>query len=63
MEWTTAPVPGRFAVTLELDGADELTIPAGTAGAAAIYTDRAAAIRIVRKVVIRMTTWLNYLGL
>jgi multidrug resistance efflux pump len=63
LEWTTAPVPGRFAVILELDGADELTIPGGAAGAAAVYTDRAAAIRIVRKVVVRMTTWLNYLGL
>jgi multidrug resistance efflux pump len=29
---------------------------------AAVYTDRAQAIRIVRKVVIRMNAWLNYVG-
>jgi hypothetical protein len=27
-----------------------------------VYTDRAQAIRIVRKVVVRMTSWLNYIG-
>jgi hypothetical protein len=27
-----------------------------------VYTDRAQAIRIVRKVVIRMNSWLNYVG-
>jgi hypothetical protein len=61
MEWTTTPIPGRFAFVLALDDADGLELPAGTAGVAAIYTERAQAIRIIRKVVIRMTTWLNYL--
>jgi RND family efflux transporter MFP subunit len=61
MEWTQRPIPGRFGVRLQLDdSADDLTIPAGTAGAAAVYTERVKAIRIIRKVVIRMTTWLNY---
>ena len=60
MEWTTNPVPGRFGVALKLDDVGDLTIPAGTSGVAAVYTDRAQAIRIIRKVVIRMTTWLNY---
>jgi hypothetical protein len=27
---------------------------------AAVYTDRGTLIQIVRKAVIRMTTWLNY---
>jgi hypothetical protein len=27
---------------------------------AAVYTERAKAIRIIRTVVIRMTTWLDY---
>ena len=61
MEWTTTPVPGHFAFVLALDDADDLELPAGTAGVAAVYTERAQAIRIIRKVVIRMTTWLNYL--
>jgi len=60
MEWTTTPVPGRLAVVLALDDPDDLELPAGTAGVAAVYTERWKVIRIVRKVVIRMTTWLNY---
>jgi hypothetical protein len=31
-----------------------------TSNVAAVYTERAQAIRIIRQVVIRMTTWLNY---
>jgi hypothetical protein len=61
LEWTGQPIPGRFAVRLQLDDtAGDLPMPAGTAGVAAVYTERARAIRIVRKVIIRMTTWLNY---
>jgi len=64
MEWTQQPIPGRFGVRLQLDDSgDDLTIPAGTAGVAAVYTERVKAIRIIRKVVIRMTTWLNYVML
>jgi multidrug resistance efflux pump len=61
MSWTDTPVPGRFGVRLALDEAssqDEL--PAGASGAAAIYTDRGNMISIIRRIVIRMTTWLNY---
>jgi multidrug resistance efflux pump len=61
MSWTDTPVPGRFGVSLALDEAspqDEL--PAGASGAAAIYTDRGNMISIIRRIVIRMTTWLNY---
>ena len=47
-------------MALELDDIGDLTIPAGTSGVAAVYTDCARAIRIIREVVIRMTTWLNY---
>jgi len=60
MEWTTQPVPGRFAVVLEIDDPSGLGLQAGASGVAAIYTERAQAIRIIRKVVIRMTAWLNY---
>jgi len=60
MEWTTQPVPGRFAVAIEIDDPTGLELQAGASGVAAIYTERAQAIRIIRKVVIRMTTWLNY---
>jgi multidrug resistance efflux pump len=64
MEWTSQPIPGRFGVVLKLDAEfSKLAIPGGASGVAAIYTDRATVIRIVRKVVIRMTTWLNYIVL
>jgi multidrug resistance efflux pump len=64
LEWTEAPVAGRFALRLVLDDeAGAIDLPAGAAGEAAIYTDRGTAIRIIRKVMIRMTTWLNYVQL
>jgi len=38
-------------------------LPAGAAGAAAIYTNYGKPFRIVRRVVVRWYTWLNYLSL
>ena len=63
LEWTDQPIPGRFGVRLKLDEQfGDLPLAAGASGVAAVYTDRAQAIRIVRKVVIRMNSWLNYIG-
>jgi multidrug resistance efflux pump len=63
MEWTGQPVAGRFGVRLKIDDQfADLPLSAGASGVAAVYTDRAQAIRIVRKVVIRMNSWLNYIG-
>jgi multidrug resistance efflux pump len=61
---TFEPTPrARFAVRLELDdGSGGFEMPAGAGGNAAIYTQKGRAIRIVRKVIIRVYTWLNYLG-
>jgi multidrug resistance efflux pump len=60
-DWTEAAPTSRFAVRFELnEDSSGLALPAGAGGAAAIYTDKGKAIRIVRKVVIRMYTWLNY---
>jgi multidrug resistance efflux pump len=61
MSWTDQPLSGRFGVRLQLDEAVDL--PAGASGVAAVYTERGKAIRVVRKVVIRMTSWLNYISL
>ena len=44
------------------DQYEDLSLFAGASGVAAVYTDRAQAIRVVRKVVIRITSWMNYLG-
>ena len=37
-----------------------LELPVGAGGRAAIYTDKGKAFRIIRRVIIRMYTWLNY---
>jgi multidrug resistance efflux pump len=63
LAWTEQPIPGRFGVRLKLDEEfGDLSLAAGASGVAAVYTDRAQLIRIVRKVVIRLNTWLNYIG-
>ena len=55
---------GRFLVRLQINddefGEGEQIPIAGSGGAVAIYTDKMKAIRIVRKVVLRMYTWLNF---
>ena len=37
-----------------------LELPVGAGGRAAIYTEKGKPFRIIRKVIIRMYTWLNY---
>lgn len=58
-----APLPpGRFAVKLTIAEKDrELFLAAGALGNAAIYSDRLAAIHIVRKVILRVGSYTNYL--
>jgi RND family efflux transporter MFP subunit len=51
-----------YAVRLKVDDPNA-HLPAGAAGAAAIYTSKAKRIRVIRKVIIRMYSWLNYLRL
>jgi multidrug resistance efflux pump len=61
-EFTTTEPRGRFPVRLKLNAEpSELDLPAGAAGVAAVYTDKAKPIRVVRKVIIRIFTWMNYL--
>jgi multidrug resistance efflux pump len=50
-------VPGRFPVKLEVEERDrDLFLPAGAGGAGAIYTEHAAAIHILRMVILRIGT-------
>jgi multidrug resistance efflux pump len=59
----TAP-PQRFAVKFDVDPRDrELFLAAGAAGSAAIYTEHAAFLHIIRKVIMRVGSYLNYLVL
>jgi len=54
--------PGRFAVKFDIADKDkEMFMAAGAAGSAAIYTERLAAIHIIRKVVLRVGAYTNYL--
>jgi RND family efflux transporter MFP subunit len=57
---TASPQP--FGVRLELDGGAELlkTIPPGSVGTAAIYTESASVTHVIRQVMLRMQTFLNY---
>ena len=61
----TGPVaipPGRFAVKLDVEPRDRaLFLAAGAVGGAAIYTERAEAIHIIRKVILRVGSYTNYL--
>jgi multidrug resistance efflux pump len=59
-----APPPGRYAVKFDIAERDrQLFLAAGAAGHAAIYTDHGHAIHIIRKVIIRVGSYVNYLVL
>jgi len=53
---------GRAVVLIELDDHDvKSAFPAGVAGQAAIYTEHFSHVAVMRKVILRMLGWLNYL--
>jgi multidrug resistance efflux pump len=55
------PPPGRFPVKLVVGEKDkELFLAAGAVGAAAIYTEHFTPIQIIRKVLIRVESYLDY---
>jgi multidrug resistance efflux pump len=61
---TPKPVQSApFVVRIRLDD-QELAkrLPAGSSGEAAIYTDRVKAAHMIRKVMLRMTAYLNYIN-
>jgi multidrug resistance efflux pump len=52
----------RFAVKFDVDDKDRgVFLAAGAAGDAAIYTEHAAFLHIIRKVILRVGSYLNYL--
>jgi len=59
----TQPLPpGRFAVKLDIDPKHrDIFLAAGATGSAAIYTQSVAAIHILRKVILRIGSYTNYL--
>lgn len=54
-------VPAPFIVRLQLDADPALPeLPAGAVGQAAIYTQQGRATHVIRRVMIRMQSWMNY---
>lgn len=54
--------PGRFAVKLDIDPKySDVFLAAGAMGNAAIYTERMEPIHIIRKVILRVGSYTNYL--
>jgi len=62
---TFGPIPpGRFPVKLTVDARDaDIFLPAGAVGSGAIYTEHLAFLHILRKVLLRVSTKLDYLVL
>jgi multidrug resistance efflux pump len=57
----TAP-PGRFPVKLVIAESDsQLFLAAGARGSAAIYTERLTLIHLIRKVILRVSSYLGYI--
>jgi multidrug resistance efflux pump len=58
---TFVPPPGRFPVKLVVADKDkEVFLAAGARGAAAIYTEHLAIIHIIRKVLLRVQSYFDY---
>ena len=54
--------PGEYAVKFDIAERDrELFLAAGAVGDAAIYTQHLAVIHIIRKVILRVDSYMNYL--
>lgn len=56
-----APHNARFAVRIKLDDADDLRLPAGTQGNAAVYSGTVQIAGVIRMAVMRANSWMNYL--
>jgi hypothetical protein len=64
MTGVLAAPPQRFAVKFDLADKDkDEFLAAGAAGSAAIYTESVEEIQILRKVIMRVNAYLNYLVL
>ena len=62
MTGVLAAPPNRFAVKFDIEDADrDLLVAAGAAGHAAVYTESAKAIHILRMVILRVGAYTDYL--
>ena len=58
---TDPALPYGLVLKLDDESIDLSKIPGGAAGTAAVYTDSVAATHIIRKVMMRMEAWMNYI--
>jgi hypothetical protein len=58
-----SPSNARFAVRIRLDDAEQLRLPAGAQGDAAIYSGNVQIAGVIRMALMRITSWTNYLYL
>ncbi|MEY9746071.1 multidrug resistance efflux pump [Bradyrhizobium japonicum] len=56
-----APHNARFAVRIKPDDGDDLRLPAGTQGSAAVFSGNVQIAGVIRMAVLRANSWLNYL--
>ena len=63
LDQTSAQIPGRLPIALKITDPEwsKYQIIAGSSGQAAIYTEHFHHVSMMRKVLMRMTSWLNYL--
>jgi multidrug resistance efflux pump len=55
-------VPGRAVTRLEItDDLSRYQLPAGSTAQVAIYTEHLSALAIIRRILLRMKAWMNYL--
>jgi hypothetical protein len=59
----TAAARVPVKIIISDDDRERYPLPAGASGAAAVYTDRMPSFKVVRRVMLRWYTWLNYLKL
>jgi multidrug resistance efflux pump len=60
-ELTTEQAPGRIPVVFEYaEDVEALNLPVGAQASVAVYTDNLHAISLVRKIILRMKSWENY---
>lgn len=58
----SVPMPGRVPVVIKLeDDVSAYQLPAGVIGSAAIYTKHVHHVALIRKILLRMVSWQNYI--
>ena len=57
-----SPLPYGVILALSEDSPDLPKVPGGALGTAAIYTDAAKQSQVIRRVMMRMQTWINYIS-